>query len=812
MSRSIRPLPPTQLRWTCPPEALPFKSTKELEPLTTIVGQDRAMEAIRMGATLKSQGYNVYASGVTGTGRMTTIRKLLDEVRKDCPELYDFAYVHNFKTPEQPVLVRFMRGEGRVFTSMMDDALQFLRRRIAQLFEEDQFQTERKAIIQRFQDGEKAMLAEFDTRLRPKGFAVGQLQEDSGEVRTEIFPVIDGKPFAVEQLDELVQSSQLTMERAQEIREQWVQHREELADIGRRSIRLMVDFRRELAEHDQRSVALLIDTAFEDIKSSFPRDRVTEYMAGIRKHLLEHLDELVRLIAAKQATEDEAAVDEAIKAFFNVYAVNLILDNYDTKDAPVIVETSPTFSSLFGSIEKKFDARGFYTADFTQIRAGSILRADGGYIVLNALDVLSDPAIWSTLRKVMLYGRLEIQSQEGQFQLNSLKPEWIKVNVKIILLGDPEIYLALWNADEDFHKMFKVHAQFDEATTISTPMIRNYARFFSLLAHEEGLLHAERSGAAALVEWAVAFAESQEKISLQFSYVADLMREADHYARASGAKLIRRQHVQQAIDQRHWRSNRADEVIREQIRKGTMLIDVHGERVGQINGLTVYSTGIVSFGKPARITATVSAGNAGIINIEREVALSGAIHNKGVLILTGLLRSLFSRSQPISFTASVAFEQSYGGVDGDSASVAEIIALLSAISNIPVRQWLAITGSINQKGDIQPIGGVNEKITGFFEVCRDRGLSGTQGVVIPKQNVNDLMLRDEIIDAVKRKKFFIYPVERLNDAVELMMGLPAGTVGKNGKFPASSVFAKVQHNLDVLHEASRSGWGPSTMR
>lgn len=762
------------------------------------------MEAIQMGSMLKSQGYNIYASGVVGTGRMTTVRKLLDEVRKECPELFDFAYVNNFKQAEQPVLLRFASGEGRVFTSMMEDALLYLKRRIGQLIEEDSFQVGRKAIIQRFQTGEKTMLAELDKRLRPKGFAVGQLQDEGGEVRTEIFTVIEGKPFTVEQLDELIQESQLTMERAAEIREEWTKYREELSDIGRRSIRLLMDFRRELGEHDQKAVALLIDTAFENIKASFPRLRVTEFLAGVRKHLLEHLDELIKLFAARQSTEDESTVDDSIKEFFSMYSVNLLVDNYDTKDAPVIIETNPTYSSLFGTIEKKFDVRGFYTANYKQIRAGSLLRADGGFVVLNAIDVLTDEQIWPALRKVMLYGRLEIQSLDGQFQLNTLKPEWVNLNVKIILLGDPDIYLALWEGDEDFHKMFKVHAEFDNETNVSTEMIVNYTRFFCLLANEESLLHCGPTGAAALIEWAVKFTDSQEKISLQFSFVSDLLREATYYARAAGASLIRRSHVYHAIAKRHWRSNRADEQIREQILKGTLLIDVSGERVGQVNGLTVYSTGIVSFGKPARITSTVSAGNEGIINIEREVDLSGAIHNKGVLILTGLLRSIFSRSQPISFTASVAFEQSYGGIDGDSASVAEILTLLSAISNIPINQALAITGSINQKGDIQPIGGVNEKITGFFEICKDRGLTGKQGVVIPHQNVKDLMLEQEIIDAVRKGQFAVYPIRQLTDAVELMMGLTAGQIDKNGKFPVDSLFAKVQLNLDVLHEASRN--------
>ncbi len=803
MMRKYTPLRAAQLRWTCPPSALPFKSTREVKPLMRIVGQQRAMDAIRLGAQIRSQGYNIYVSGMVGTGRLTTVQTILDEHKSDPKEFFDFAYVHNFKQTEMPVLIRFQKGEGRVFARMIDDALAYLKRRIPQLFEEDQFQSDRKSIIQKYQLQEKGLLNEFDSKLRPRGFAVGQMQDDEGNVRTEIFPVIDGKPFAVEQLDELIQAGTMTMERAAEIREEYAAHKEELVEIGRKSMRLIAEFRKSLTEFDQMSVALIVNAAFESVRTSFTRDRVVEYLNGVQKHLLEHLDELVRLFAARQTGAPDAAVDEAIKAFFAQYGVNLVLDNYDTKVAPVIIETSPTYASLFGSIEKRYDARGFYISDFTHIKPGAILRADGGYVIMNALDVLGDPQIWSALKKVMLYNRLEIQNTDSQFQLNALKPEWIKVNVKIILLGDPSIYHYLWGSDEDFHKMFKVHAEFDHQTERTQEMIRNYTAFFAQLAVEDGLLHCDRSGAAALIEWAVERTESQDKITLQFSYVADLLREASFYAHKANALVISRSHVQMAVDQRHWRSNSADESIREQIRKGTLLMDVKGARVGQINGLTVYSTGIVSFGKPARITATVSAGSTGIINIEREVELSGAIHSKGVLILAGLLRSLFSRSQPISFAASIAFEQSYGGIDGDSASAAETVALLSAISNLPIRQDLAITGSINQKGDIQPIGGVNEKITGFFEVCRDRGLTGKQGVLIPAQNVKDLMLRQEIIDAVQHKKFFIYPIKVLEDAVELLLDVPVGTPDKRGHFPPETVYCKVQHNLNVLHEASR---------
>lgn len=801
----VKPLVPSDLRWKCALTSLPFKlSTKEVKPLNRIVGQERAVEAIELGARIRSKGYNIWASGVVGTGRMTTVRQILDTLKHEKADLYDFVYVHNFRQPEAPVLLRFTAGEGRVFTRMMSDVLIVVRRRIPQLFEEEAFQAERKEIIQRHQLQEKRLLAEFDAKIRPSGFIVGQLQDEDGTSRTEVFAVIEGKPLAIDELDTLVQAGKMTMDQAQALSDAYVTHRDELSEISRRSMRVMVDFRKELGKHDQIAVGILLKSIFDDIRSSFPRDRVTEFLNGVTVHILERLEDYVRVYQTKHSGIADENIEELARHLERLTSVNLIVDNYDAKVAPILVETVPTYASLFGTIERRVDARGFAVSDFTHIRAGALLRADGGYIVLNAMDVLIDANIWMSLKKVMLYGRLDIQSMDSQFQLNNLKPDFINIDVKIILLGDPSVYLALWAADEDFHKMFKVHAEFDALTKRTAEMIRHYCGFISLIAAEEKILHCDRGAAAAIIEWAVAFTESKEKITLQFSYAADLLREASHFALLKKARIVRAEHVRHAIEMRHRRSSRADEEIRQSIAKGVLLIDVKGERVGQINGLSVYSSGIVSFGKPTRITTTVSAGNAGIINIEREVEMSGPIHSKGVLILSGLLRALFSRAQSISFSASIAFEQSYGGIDGDSASTAEIVALLSALSNVPIRQDRAITGSINQKGDIQPVGGLNEKITGFFEVCKDRGLTGTQGVVMPIQNVGDLMLSDEIIDAVKHGKFSIYPIARLEEAVELMMGMPAGRIAKNGTFPEGTVFAKVQSNLDVLHEASRN--------
>ena len=799
----VKPLSAKDLTWSCPLKLLPFKTTKELEPLDRIVGQDRAVESLRLGARIRSQGYNIWASGVVGTGRMTTVRKILDEVKQDETSLHDFAYVHNFRNPEMPVLLRFAAGEGRVFKRMMEDALSVLKRRIPSLFEEEQFQEERKKIIQKYQAKEDELLKQFDEKLRPEGLVLGQVQEEDGSTHSEIFAVLGDQAVTMDEVVQAFSEGKIKDEEFLRIKGIYEKYSEELSEIGGRSIRIASDFRKELNKHDQAAVGVLIKSVLADIRISFPRDRVESYLNGVTQHILDNLEEWIKLHAARIAGAPDDKVDEAVEALSEKYQVNLIVDNYDEKIAPVIVETSPTYASLFGTIERRMDARGFAVSDFSQIRAGSVLRADGGFLVLNAIDVLADMSIWTALKRVILYGQLEIQMPESQFQLNIIKPDTIKVNVKIILLGDRAIYHALWATDEDFHKMFKVHAEFDDDTHRTPHMIRNYARFFAKMATEEDLLHCDRSGAAALVEWAVAYTEKQERITLQFSYVADLLREAEHFARHAGANLVSRTHVRHALEQRRWRSNSVDERLREEIAKGSLLIDTRGERVGQVNGLTVYQSGIVAYGKPSRITATVSAGSQGIINIEREVDLSGAIHSKGVLILSGLLRSLFSRSQPMSFTASLAFEQSYGGVDGDSASTAEIVALLSAISNIPIKQEIAITGSINQKGDIQPVGGINEKIIGFFEICHDRGLTGTQGVILPKQNVGDLMLREDVIEAVRKGSFRLWPIDRLEQAVEILMDSAAGKIDKDGKFPDGTVYAKVQTNLDVLHEASR---------
>jgi ATP-dependent Lon protease len=493
-------------------------------------------------------------------------------------------------------------------------------------------------------------------------------------------------------------------------------------------------------------------------------------------------------------TEKPSAED--IKAKFGQYTVNVILDNSMSETAPVIVETTPSFTNLFGSIEKVFDNRGFWKTDFTQIKSGSLLKADQGYLIVNAMDILTEDGVWPALKRLLLYGKLEIQSADSYFQISQtlLKPEAIDLNVKVIMIGDADIYHSFYFGEEDFKKIFKVNAEFDYEAPRTGEMLHNYAHFIHQLVEQEHLIHFTPSGVSAIIEWGVRHTSTRQKITMQFSDVADLIRESSYYARKDGSALVERLQVEKAIKARRRRNDILDEKIKEQIIKGTLMIECKGERIGQINGLTVYDTGLVSFGKPARITASVGIGTSGIINIERESDMSGNIHDKGVMILSGFLRERFAQTSPITMSASIAFEQSYDGIDGDSATAAEVISLISALTKIPIKQTIAITGSMNQKGDIQAVGGVNEKVMGFFELCQEQGLTGKQGVIIPAQNIHDLMLDPEIIKAVERKTFHIYAISHIEEAVELMMDTMAGARDAEGNYE-SGVFGKAHSIL-----------------
>ncbi|MBL7998253.1 MAG: AAA family ATPase [Candidatus Kapabacteria bacterium] len=795
-------LKPDQLRWKCDHRHFAFKSTAELEPLKGIVGQHRAIEAIRMGAEISSRGYNIFVMSLLGTGRMTTVQSVLQRVASHHKNYCDYAYVNNFKNPDMPRLLKFKAGEAKKFAKRMDESIALLRRKIPQLFEEAKFRKSRNELIKTYRAQEQSLLEEFDAQIRPAGFALGTLTGEDGTAQQEIFPLIEGAPVQVDALDGLVKEGKLTEKKALALKKKYISLRDGLVDMARKAMHVAQEFRKVLIEHDKAASSTTIRAAFLDERARYADAKIIEYLNEVENDLLDNI-ELFSPAHSDDSIETELTNGQNITEKLLHYSVNVILDNSMTSQAPIVVETSPSYMNLFGTVEKKYDKNGFMKTDFTQIKAGSLLRADGGYLIVNASDIVADANVWQGLKRLLLYGRLEIQAQDGiSITGATLKPELIESNVKVIMLGDYHVYTILSEVEEDFNKIFKVAAEFDYETDRGEKMLQNYARFVAKICAEEQLPHASPTGVAAIVEWGVERTEDKNKLSINFSEVADVIREAAYFARANNKRLIDRPTVEQALTMRRRRTELQDEKIKNQIQQGTLLIDTSGSRVGQINGLTVYSTGLVSFGQPARITVTTGAGNAGIVNIEREAEFSGNIHTKGVMIITGLLRELFAQRRPLALSASIAFEQSYGGVDGDSASAAEIYALLSSLANIPIKQNIAVTGSVNQKGDIQPVGGVNEKIKGYYDVCRQRGLDGSHGVILPVQNVADLMLDYSIVESVRKGEFHVYPIARFEEGIRLLMDIEAGTIDNNYTYPQDTLFRLVDERLDHLYRVA----------
>lgn len=800
---NYKELTPNQLKWTCPKSKFKFKTTKKLEPLDKIVGQPRAIESIRLGAELFSKGYNIFVTGLSGTGRLSTVKQVLEDVTTINPTTFDFCYVNNFSNQDEPRLIKLPKGKGKSFAKSIADSISYLKNRLPQLFEDDAFKKARRKIIESYQLKEKTIIDKFDKKIKPLGFVRGQVEIDNGMVQPEIFPVIDDKPIQIENLDEVASEKKLSVKKIKEIRSKWQILHNEVFELARVGLRLMQEYKKIIYENDKKAASIIINSVFKEVSETYKSEKIGIYLEEVKNFIEDNLNLFVtdnNPIDPMANNKDVSPEDK-----FSMFKVNIILDNSKTKSPPVVVETTPNYSNLFGTIERSFDNRGFWKTDYTKIKAGSLLRADQGYLIVNALDLFSEAGVWSALKRILLYDKLEIQAYEAIFQLSQLhlKPEPIDVKLKVIIIGGQTLYQWLYQNEKGFKKIFKINAQFDYETERSEEMVNYLARFASKISNEENLPHCTADGTATIAEWAVKKAGSQKRITLKFSDVADVIREAAFYDRDNkkkSKKSITRLDVEKALECRRHRNNLLDDKIKYQILENNILIDTQGERIGQINGLTILDTGLIQFGKPARITASVSAGNAGIINIEREVDMSGSIHNKAVLILSGFFRERFAKEKPLAFTASIAFEQNYGGIDGDSATAAEIYILLSAIAEVPIRQDIAITGSVNQKGDIQPIGGINDKIQGFYEICKERGLTGNHGVIMPIQNVPDLMLSNEIIKSVKEKKFHIYPVSTIEQGIEIIMGVKAGKLLPDGTYPEGTLFNMVTEKLEYLRE------------
>jgi ATP-dependent Lon protease len=611
--------------------------------------------------------------------------------------------------------------------------------------------------------------------------------------------MVAGNAMPLDQLENLVDQGQFSRENFENLKAKYGQLSAEMEQVLKETRKVEKTIQDELAGLDKSAISHLVEARIGDIREKYKQPKIHSYLDEVKDSILGNPSRFQPKPEAPQVPIPGLTLPTPVDAFTE-FQVNVLVDNSEIKGAPVIIETSPTYRNLFGTIERSWGMGGIGKTDFTKIKGGSFLRANGGYLVLNALDVLIEPGVWVALKRTLRNRSMEMQSFDPfyLFASSALKPEPIEVKVKVVMIGDAYLYETLYAVDEDFKKVFKIKADFDTVMERKNETQLQYASFIRKICHDENLLPFDRSGVAAVIEYGVRLAGRQKKLSTEFHRITDILREASYWAKKDNSDMITEKHVDQAIAEKIYRKKMIEDKIQEMIDDGMILIDSDGAAVGQVNGLSVYDLGEYAFGKPSRITAKTSMGKSGIINIEREAELSGRTHNKGVLILGGYLRGKYAQDKPLTLTASLAFEQSYGGVDGDSASSTEVYAILSSLSGLPLRQDIAVTGSVNQNGEIQPIGGVNQKIEGFFGVCQNRGLTGKQGVMIPHQNVGDLMLHKDVVEAVAAAKFHIYPVRNIDQGIEILTGVPAGEKGKDGAYPAGTVNHLVDQRLQDL--------------
>jgi ATP-dependent Lon protease len=798
----FKELTPDMLAWTLDPEKIPFDSSEDCEACEGIIGQERALKAIQTGLDIHSLGYNIFVTGMVGTGRTTTIKQLLEKMRKEEEKPDDILYVNNFKNPDEPTLIILPAGQGLRFKEAMLHLIGMLKSNIPELLKSKYYTEKRDEIVENAQKMQKEILKEFEEKVAKEGFSVIQVQMGMF-VKPDLIPIIEGKPTPFNQLDAMVREGKYPKEKLKELKKKYEELTGKLEEIFAKLKESEERTRRMLKDWDEESITPIITGGISGIRSQFEAQKILDYLDDVEKNLIRNIDLF-------KTPQKEAREKELIDPFIE-YRVNLLIDNSDLKGTPVVMETNPNYLNIFGSIEATVSRSGVWQTDFTKIKPGSLLKANGGYLVMNALDALVEIGVWQTLKRTLKYQTLEIQNLTSMYLISTsrLKPEPININVKVVLIGDAHIYNLLYFLDADFKKIFKIKSEFDSETNNDDKTITEYAQFIKKICDEDNLNHYDKQGMAAVIEYGTRLAGKQKKISTRFHILADVIREACYWSKKDNAKKVDREHVQQAIKERFERVSLIEDKIQEMIEEGTIMIDTDGSETGQVNGLSVYAMGEFSFGKPTRITASTAVGKAGVINIEREADLSGRTHNKGVLILGGYLRGKYAQNKPFSLSASLAFEQSYGGVDGDSASSTEVYAILSSLSKLPLRQDIAVTGSLNQKGEIQPIGGVNEKIEGFYEVCKAKGLSGAQGVIIPHQNVKNLMLRNEVIDSVAEEKFHIYPVKTIDEGIAILTGVKAGEKQKDGTFPEGTVNYLVDQELQRLAKSWKTYSAPA---
>lgn len=774
-------VPVERLRRYCRPDELGFGTTEEVQPLKDFIGQGRAVRAMHFGVTMHAPGYNVYVAGPPGTGKSTYINDILRQVAAGRVVPDDWCYLYNFANPDQPRAVPLPAGFGKKLQKDMEDLVKDLRVAIPKAFEGEDYEQKKASIMQGLeQEIEKAI-----NGVRREAAEAGFLMKQ-GPNGFYFTPTKDGKKLSVDEYEALPRETQEEMEKQGRTLQQ------KLEEILASTRQLERETRQKMVDLDKQIVLVAAGPLVKRLQERYGKfTGVQEYLQGILDDIAKNLELL------KPSSSAGMGVSCDGQNLFDRYRVNLFVNNGETRGAPVICENSPNYYNLFGKIEYNTQM-GTLSTDYTMIKPGAIHRANGGFLVLQARDVLTDPGVWDTLKRALKNRVCVVENIGEQYRMVptvSLRPEAIPLNIKVILVGSYQIYSLLHALDEDFQKFFKVKVDFDTEMPRTPENLAHYAAFVGAVCARENLRHFDRTGLAELIEYGSRLAGNQNKLSTKFNEVIEVVYEAAAWAENENVSLVGASHVRKAIEEKIYRSNRIEEKMQEMMLKDVIMVDTDGDVVGQINGLSVLDFGDYTFGRPSRITASTFMGQEGVVNIERESHMSGSSHTKGVLTLVGYLGKKFAQEKPLRLSARITFEQLYDGVDGDSASSTELYCILSSLSGLPIYQGLAVTGSVNQKGEIQPIGGVTEKVEGFFNLCRERGLNGRQGVIIPVQNIDNLMLNHEVVRAVADGKFHIFAVSTVEEGIELLTGVTAGEADESGRYPENTVFYLVDKKL-----------------
>lgn len=796
-----------QLRWKCDPGLFKFRTTADIKEKTEIIGQEKALKAMETGLSIASPGFNVYVAGLSGTGKMTTVKFILEKLKVSNSTPNDKCFVHNFKMPDMPCIIELPAGHGKEFKKDMENLIDSLTLNIPKVFESENYQESREELVSQVREKEEEIFKPFQEILNRENLTLIQMKMGT-LTKSGIAPVVDGKPVPVDEYVAMVNDGKIKDVDLEAFKKKYIEYEKQLQDKLKEAAVVEKEVKEKLEKLDRDFALFVVNGVIDSLQEKYAdNEAVKAYLERVKESILSEIERFKRGPVEYSPAPGLPAI--RIEDPFLEYQVNVIVDNSETTGVPIVIENMPSFHNLFGTIETSFSRTGEPETNHMRIKAGSILRADGGYLVFNAMDALTEPYVWKTLKRALINKVVEIPSTGlfPFFTVSGMKPEPVKIDLKIVMVGDYYLYRMLYAYDEDFRKVFKIKSDFVPEMDNTPRHIRDYLNFMNGLCKRESLLHLDPTGAAAVIEFGVEQAGRQKKMTTRFSEIADVIRESSYLGRKKGADRISAAHVQQAIDDRIERVSQLEVIIKEYIDDGRIRIDTGGSKVGQINGLAVYHTGDHIFGKPVRITAETSMGRAGIVSIERESKLSGSTHDKGILIMSGYLRGTYAQDKPLTLSASICFEQSYGEVDGDSASTAELYVLISSLAGVPIKQNFAVTGSIDQKGNVQPIGGVNEKIEGFFNICKTRGLAGDESILIPQKNVGDLMLKTEVVEAVRRKKFHIYAVSTVDEGLELLTGMKCGKRMKTGKYPKGTLNRLVVDRLEILSKGLKEYYG-----